>query len=84
MSSPRYSPPPSQQETEAQGRRRPACHVRAETPEDFQGALQMEQGLRIFTPTATAFSRFIRFLRGVEEVADRKVGVAKVVIRSQW
>ena len=44
----------------------------------------MEQVLRIFTPTATAFSGFIRFLRGVEKVADRKVGVAKVVIPSQW
>ena len=50
----------------------------------FQGAFHMEQGFRIFTPTATAFSGFIRFLRGVEEVADREAGVAKVVIPSQW
>ena len=68
----------------AQGRRRPAYHVRAETSEDFQGAFHMEQGLRIFTPTATAFSDFTRFLRGVEDVAGRKVGVVKVVIPSQW
>lgn len=43
----------------------------------------MGQGLRIFTPTATAFSGFIRFLRGVEVIADRKVGVFKVVIPPQ-
>lgn len=84
LKAPRYSPFPSQQEIGAKGRRRPACHVRAETPEDFQGTFHMGQGLRIFTSTATAFSGFIRCLRGVEEVADRKAGVAKVVIPSQW
>ena len=35
-------------------------------------------------PNKTAFLDFTRFLRGVEKVTGRKVGVVKVVILSQW
>lgn len=82
--SPRYNPHPSPQEMEAQGRKKPAYHVTAEVPEGFEGAFHMEKGLYVFTPTATAFFNFPRFLKDVEEIAGRKMGVVKVIIPSGW
>ena len=44
----------------------------------------MDDGLHVFSPTTDAFLDFGRFLKAVEEVAGRKMGVVKVVIPSGW
>ena len=67
-----------------QGRKKPAYHATAEVPEGFEGAFHMEEGLYVFTPTAAAFSDFCRFLKDVEEIAGRKMGVVKIIVPSEW
>ena len=84
LKAPRYSPHPSQREMEAQGRKKPAYHATAETPEGIKGAFHMEGGVYVFTPTADAFLDFGSFLKNVEEVAGRELGVVKVIIPSKW
>ena len=80
----RYNPRPSQQEIGAQGRKKPAYHVTAEVPERLEGAFHMEKGLYVFTPAAAAFYDFGRFLKDVEEIAGRKMGVVKVIVPPEW
>lgn len=46
--------------------------------------MRMEEGLHVFIPTAAAFLDFGRFLKDVEEIAGRKMGVVKVIVPSEW
>ena len=67
-----------------QGRKKPAYHITAEVPKGHEDAIHMAKGLYVFTPTANAFFDFGRFLKDVEEIAGRKMGVVKVIIPSEW
>lgn len=69
---------------DAHRRKKPAYHATAEIPEAFQDAFYMDNGLYVFTPTAENFADFARFLKDVEEMAGRKMGVVKVIVPSEW
>ena len=84
IKSPRFNPHPSQEEIDAQGRKKPAYHITAEKQDGVQGVLSMERGLYVFTPTAADLLDFGHFLKDVEEIAGRKMGVVKVVVPSEW
>ena len=83
LESPRYNPHPSRLELEAQGRQKPAYHVTAEVSQSLRGAFHMDGGLYVFTPTSANFSDFGNFLKDVEEIAGRKMGVVKVIVPSE-
>ncbi len=51
-------------------------------PDDFN--LSMENGLYVFSPTATVFKEFATFLGVVEEIAGREQGVVKVIVPKEW
>ena len=67
----------------AQGRKKPAYHVTAEVSQSLRGAFHMDAGLYVFTPTLDNFSNFGAFLKDVEEIAGRKMGVVKVIVPSK-
>ena len=84
VKSPGYHPRPTEQELAAQARKKPAYHETAELPDGIYDAFHMEQGVHVFTPTAAVFLEFGRFLKDVEEIAGRKMGVVKVIVPSEW
>ena len=83
LESPRYNPHPSQHELDAQARQKPAYHVTAEVSQSLRGAFHMDGGLYVFTPTSANFADFGAFLKDVEEIAGRKMGVVKVIVPSE-
>ena len=87
VKTPGYHPHLSQQDIDEEARKNPAYHVTPVIPEGFQRflhAFHIEQGLYVFTPTAADFLDFARFLKNVEEIAGREMGVVKVILPSEW
>ncbi len=84
VKSPGYHPRPTEQELAEQARKKPAYHETVQLPDGIHDAFHMEQGVHVFTPTAAVFLDFGRFLRDVEEIAGRKMGVVKVIVPSEW
>ena len=83
LESPRYNPHLPRHEMDAEGRKKPAYHVTAEVSQSLRGAFHMEGGLYVFTPTLANYSDFGTFLKDIEEVAGRKMGVVKVIVPSE-
>ena len=79
-----YNPHPSQQDMGTERRKKPAYHITAEVAGNFQGVFHVEEGLYVFNPLAAAFLDFRRFLKDVEEIAGRKMGVVKIIVSEWW
>lgn len=66
-----------------EARKKPTYHPTAEISQSMQGTFHMERGLYVFAPTLADYSDFGTFLKVVEEIAGRKMGVVKVIVPSE-
>jgi len=69
----------------AQGiQRKPSYYPAKDTQEIRRGLFHVDNGLFVFTPTATEFKAFANFLQQAEEIAGRENGVVKVIVPREW
>lgn len=83
VNTPRYKPNPTPNELAAHAHKKPPHVDIEEVQKIFGREFYLENGVYVFTPAASAFIDFCRFLKDIEEIAGREMGVVKVIVPSE-